>query len=457
VCREAVDAPDFAAHYAAHFASQGRLRSHVILVHSLKMALRKRGKIYQLVRRVPRRFRSVEPRETVWISLHTDSEAVANMKAPMAWSQMVEAWEAKLAGDTTDAEARFEAAKELAAIRGFQYLPATKVAKLPREELLKRIEAVSAPENQPDKLEAAAILGAVKEPKITVSRALELYWGLAKAKRLGKSEAQVRKWEAPIKQAVRDFNTVVGNKAIDEITRDDVRSFRDWWIERIEAEDLNPSTANKNMDHFGKVLKLVNEEKRLGLVLPLGGLRLEEGEKNTRPPFSVNWIKDRILASGALDGLDEEARAIVLVMVNTGARPSEIAALRAATIRLKHNVPHISIEPDGRKMKTKHSRRVIPLVGISLEAIRNFPDGFPRYRGTDGLSKVVNDYLTATGLRETPAHSLYSLRHSFEDRMLGAGVDERIRRDLMGHRLTRERYGKGPDLGSGPIDFSLAA
>ena len=30
--------------------------------------------------------------------------------------------------------------------------------------------------------------------------------------------------------------------------------------------------------------------------------------------------------------------------------------------------------------------------------------------------------------------------------MLKAGIDERIRRDLMGHRLTRERYGEGADL-----------
>lgn len=30
--------------------------------------------------------------------------------------------------------------------------------------------------------------------------------------------------------------------------------------------------------------------------------------------------------------------------------------------------------------------------------------------------------------------------------MLAAGVDERIRRDLMGHALNRERYGKGANL-----------
>jgi len=433
-------------HILLHRTLHISLAQCLVAFHIFGMNLRKRGKIYQLVRRVPRRYRSVEAREQVWISLHTDSESLAKLKAPAAWDQMLQAWEAKLHGDSSDAEARFDAARELAETRGFRYIPLARIEKLQIEELMQRVEAVSVSKGVPDGKEAAALLGAEDEPRVTVSRALSFYWALAKAKSLGKSPAQIRKWENPIKQAIRDFIEVVGDKPMSEITRDDVRAFRDWWLERVETEDLHPSTANKNMDHFGKVLKLVNEEKRLGLSLPLGKLRLEEGEKNTRPPFSVAWIKGRLLAQGALDGLDPEARAIILVMINTGARPSEVAALRSSTIRIDVDVPHISIQPDSRKLKTKHARRVIPLTGVSLDALKGFEDGFPRYRSYPGLSKVVGDYLTARALRETPAHSLYSLRHSFEDRMLKAGIDERIRRDLMGHRLGRERYGEGADL-----------
>jgi len=110
-------------------------------------------------------------------------------------------------------------------------------------------------------------------------------------------------------------------------------------------------------------------------------------------------------------------------------------------------VPHISIEPGERQLKSKNARRVIPLVGVSLEAMRRQPEGFPKYRGTSaGLSAPVNKYLRAHGLLETPEHTLYGLRHSFEDRQLAAGVDERVRRDLMGHSLNRERYGKGAAL-----------
>ena len=410
------------------------------------MSVAKRGRLYHLRRRVPRRYRNIEPRETVWISLHTDSETIARSKADRAWSQMIEAWEARLAGNSADAEARHEAALELARARGFRYLDAGAVATLPVEDVVERVETIPAPANQPDAIEAAALLGTVPEPRITVTKAMELYWGLAKEKTLGKSEDQLRRWEAPRKKAVKNFVAVVCDKEIANITRDDMLDFRQHWLDRIEAGEVTANSANKDLIHLGDVLKTVNTMKRLGLVLPLGELSFKEGEKLTRPPFSEEWIRTRLLALGALDGLNGQAHALLLGMINTGYRPSEGAARTAETIRLDCEVPHISIEPEGRQLKSHYARRTIPLTGVSLEAFKKYPEGFPRYRNRATLSAVVNKFLRANGLLETPRHSMYSLRHAFEDRMLAAGIDDRIRRDLFGHRLDRERYGKGASL-----------
>lgn len=411
------------------------------------MSIVKRGSTYQLRRRVPQRYRGVEPREVVWISLHTDSETVARSKADRAWGNLVEAWEARLAGDNEDAEARHAAAHELARIRGFRYLDVGLVARLPVEELVARVEAISARQAAPDPAEASALLGTAPAPSLTLEKALELYWGLAREKTLGKSEDQVRRWKNPRLKAVRNFVEIVGNKPVDAITRDDMLDFRQHWLERIEAGEVTPNSANKDLIHLGDVLKTVNTMKRLGLTLPLGELSFREGETRTRPPFSPEWIRNRLLAAGALSGLNDEARGLLLGMVNTGYRPSEGAGLTGKTIRLDAAVPHIAIEPEGRQLKSAYARRVIPLTGVSLEAFKAFPDGFPRYRESSaGLSATVNKYLKANGLLETPAHSFYSLRHAFEDRMLAAGIDDRIRRDLFGHRLDRERYGKGASL-----------
>ena len=109
-------------------------------------------------------------------------------------------------------------------------------------------------------------------------------------------------------------------------------------------------------------------------------------------------------------------------------------------IVLDAEVPHIRIRGNAaRTIKNAPSRRDLPLVGVSLEAFRDFPAGFPRYqKDSADLSATVNKYLRANGLAETNRHTLYSLRHSFEDRLLRARVDERVRRDILGHALGRE-------------------
>lgn len=407
----------------------------------------KRRNTYHLRRRVPVRYAPVESRKFVYASLHTDSKSVAEQKAPLVWQNQIEAWEARLAGDMDDAERRFEAATSLARIRGFRYLPALQVADLPREELLTRIEAVADRSGEPDAREAAAVLGGAAEPPITVTRALELYWSFSRDQVMQKSEDQVRRWRNPRKKAITNFVAVLGDKAIAEISRDDMLKFRAWWMDKLEFEGLTANSANKDLVHLGAVLKLVNERKLLKLDLPLSDLSFKDDGGEQRPSFSNTWIKDRLLADGALSGLNEEARAIVLAMVNTGARPSELAALTPGEILFDAPVPHISLKPVGRQLKSKNAKRIIPLLGVSYDVFRAFPEGFPRYRAKSAsLSATVNSYLFENGLLETDRHSLYGLRHSFEDRMLAAKIDERIRRDLMGHSLGRERYGEGASL-----------
>ncbi|WP_257891646.1 integrase [Gymnodinialimonas phycosphaerae] len=359
---------------------------------------------------------------------------------------MIEAWEARLAGNSADAEVCYEAARDLARVRGFQYLDVGAVAKLPVEDVVERVEAIPALVDQPDPIDGATLLGTTPQPCMTVTKTLDLYWTLAHEKTFGKSEDQLCRWEAPRKKAIKNFVAIIGDKDIANITRDDMLDFRQHWLDRIEAGEVTANSANKDLIHLGDVLKTENTMKRLGLDLPLGELSFKQGEARTRPPFSEDWIRIRLLVPGALNGLNDQARGIFLGMINTCYRPSEGAALSTDTIRLDCEVPHISIEADGRQLKSHFARRVIPLTGVSLEAFKNFPDGFPRYRNSASLSVVVNKFLRTNGLLETPRHSFYSLRHSFEDRMLASGIDDRIRRDLFGHRLDRERYGKGASL-----------
>ena len=83
-----------------------------------------------------------------------DSEREAAEKALLAWSQMLDGWEAKLKGDTQDSNQRFEAAKELASARGFRYMPAKKVADTDMQQIVERVAAIGGALDKPDKLDA---------------------------------------------------------------------------------------------------------------------------------------------------------------------------------------------------------------------------------------------------------------------------------------------------------------
>jgi integrase len=410
--------------------------------------IRERNGNWHIVRRVPVRYSKVEPRSEIWVSLKVDSESLAKQKAPRVWNELVAAWEAKLNGDTADAEKAFEAAHNLAKAKGFRWLSADKVAALPQEDYLARFESVrKSADGQPNLIDAAALLGGAREPAITIRKALETYFELSPDKTRGMSEDQIRRWKNPRKKAIKNLVSVIGNKTLPAITRDDMLDFRAWWADRLEEGGLTPNSANKDIGYVENTLRTVNEMKRLGLDLPFGKLTFKEDDKRTRLPFSEHWIKTKLLAPGALDGLNDEARAVVHIMVNTGARPSEIVGLLPHHIRLDEAVPVIEIAAEGKKVKAASSKRIIPLIGISLAAAKAFPQGFPTYRFKDKISDAVNKFFRENGLKETPQHTLYGLRHAFEDRMLNAGVDERVRRDLMGHSLgDRQRYGQGGDL-----------
>jgi integrase len=91
--------------------------------------------------------------------------------------------------------------------------------------------------------------------------------------------------------------------------------------------------------------------------------------------------------------------------------------------------------------------REIPLVGVSLEAMKCAPNGFPHYHDRGYLlSQTLLKGFKVRELLPTTSHRIYSFRHSFEKRMLEGGLDYGLRCTLMGHRNPRPEYGDGGSL-----------
>jgi integrase len=248
-------------------------------------------------------------------------------------------------------------------------------------------------------------------------------------------------------RAVAQFVEVVGDKPVAELTEADGIAYAEWWRERVVEENVAAKTANKDMGQLSRMLKEMSIRRRLKLPDVFRGLRLRGEVDNSRQPFDPEFIQSRLIDGDALSGLNDEARRVLYVMMETGLRPSEIVNLREGTIHLDAPIPYVEIAADGRRLKTEDSAREIPLVGVALMALRQQPKGFPKYRDRSTvLSAAVNKYFAENGLRPTRDHTLYSLRHSFKDRLVAIEAPDGLIDSLMGHKTYKPKYGRGPSL-----------
>lgn len=406
-----------------------------------------RSGIYYYVRRVPKAFVAFDERVIVRISLKTGERQEAIKGAIVAERELETLWASLAAQGGPDAWRRYHAALERARLEGFAYRSAAEIAQGKLSEILDRLESL---EDRPrDRSASAALLGREAKPELILSEARKLWFSYSAGKLLGKRKDQIKRWEDARILAVNEFVDCIGeDKPIGAVTRDDARKFQEVWLARIRDEGYGRNQMNKQIGHLSTMFSTLSEELKLNLDPVFAKLAVTE-LKRARPPFSRAWVESKILAPGALAGLNLDARVALLVCAETGMGAEEVTSLREATIHLKAAVPYVSIvSREGAMQKNAEYRpRDIPLVGIALAAMKLRPAGIERYYDKNtGLSAAVNKYLTENNLLESEKHSLYSFRHSFQDRLTAAEAPDRIQADLMGHKYTRERYGKGPDL-----------
>lgn len=419
-----------------------------------------RGRYYW-VKRIPKRFAGLvlgadgKPVSQVRVALHTDSEAEARRKAAQVEAQRLAEWAALEAGDTYAARVHYEAACQIAAAHGFAYVPMAKLVDGDVSDLVARVLALSRSDGGlAGPVTQDALLGVVPEALPDLQQMAAEYFELTATRHLQKSDMQKRKWRLPRDRAVAHFLDVVAPKGpdkkpapmrVDEITRADALKFRKWWSDRVEA-GMQAGSANKDFGHLSEMFSTWAELKGASLSNPFAKLRLEGATEREVPAFSREWVSGEILAEGALDGLNDEAADVLLMMVNTGLRPSEITDAPLSDFRLDGEIPFHRVAPNGRQLKVPHTRRDIPLLGVSLDAARRIVarGGIQKYRHKAGSwSNLVNKFLRNNGLKETPDHTAYSLRHYVENAMLAAKVDDRVRADILGHKYDRPSYGDG--------------
>lgn len=419
-----------------------------------------RGGVYQYYRRIPSRVAHLDSRAPyVRITLKTGDIRKAMALRDIYEKADNEFWASLVLGsDHETALAQYKTVVAHATALGFTYRTTAEIiAKESTEQIVQRVEAAAASRHQVDRV---AILGLVEGADMTMSKAIEFYFDEIVPDQLRtKSADQRRRWKNKRLASVNTFIDICGDKALSQVSREDAQKVYRHWMQKIAPASgtptHSPSTGNREMGNLRSLyedwFKFFGVEEFKN---PFDGLSFVEKKsgKRKRPPFSVKWISDKFLKPGALARMNREYRMIFFTLIETGARLSEIINLRPENIVLDHEFPHITIEPcedpdDPREIKTMSSIRTVPLIGVALEAMRQYPDGFPDLRDKgSAVSNAINKFMRENGLCETPRHKVYSLRHAFEDRMKDGNLDSELRMMLMGHAIDRPDYGSGGSL-----------
>lgn len=433
--------------------------------------LQKIGNRFHYVRKVPTKLQSLDTRTpAVRISLGTKSIHTARVLRDARECADDELWDALKAGvDAESARERYDAALRLNSALGFRrmsevdlladanrlsrYGPDGEITDMP--EIMRRPAqaVVRGVDVAASEFFQAALAGAVPRPAITVREALEEHLeDLTANDWMGKSDGQRASSTKPKRRAVENFAKVVANLPIEEIDRDDTVKFYRFWRSRMASGEVGYSTANRDLDNMRVLIRWYFErsgepERRN----PFDGLSFKKPRHiKRRVGFTPEYVSKNFLHGDKLASMKPDIRRALLVILGTGCRPSEVLNLSPVAIRLDEEVPHINImDRAGRELKTEQSNRDVPLVGVALTAMRAHlkdgnNDGFPRYRDKEtNFSNAMKATFDRKALRETPEHSVYSLRHMFEDLLKDAEIGDEMRRELMGHRIDRSQYGRG--------------
>lgn len=426
--------------------------------------LEQRNSWYHYHRRVPVSFRPYDQRKLIRRTLKTQSIDVARERRDALDVADNDYWAARvtldvdaLLGETDQrlreaVELRYKAACLQAVTIGLRKAPIESLLRdLALGKLLNNIELVAKQNGagvvSTEAIPGRALYGEASRPSARLSDAFEFYCAeIAVAQLSQKSIEQKRLWRTSKERSIRNFISVVGDKMIGTVSRDDAQVFYKWWTRRltpkIGGKALSPKTANRDFSTLHKLyadyFTYFGNEDRPN---PFRNLRFKNQPSREIPCFEDQWVREKLLRPGALKRLNKQARHILFTLIETGCRMSEVSNLTASDIRLDAEVPHISIRNRrGREIKTPPSKRDIPLVGVALPAIQHFPNGFPQYKDRGNvLSQTLLKFLREHELMPTDRHEIRSLRHSFEKRMLEAELDYGLRCTLMGHANTRPR------------------
>lgn len=257
--------------------------------------------------------------------------------------------------------------------------------------------------------------------------------------------ADLRKAEAA---AVEQFIAVFPNRRVFDITRSDVKR----WVEYLRtSRNQTGPTIRRRLGAMCAIFAVAAEEADHSGSNPFRSVRIPDADSGgVRLPFEQAhlaaidaWLKgppgQRVTGQ------------ILRLMRLTGARPLEIGGLDVSDLNLIGEIPTIHIRPNAnRRLKTRNSQRMLPLIGDALVAAQELkarePVGplFPmNCHNTGTLSARLNKALRSAGVPQSSEYTVYSFRHTMEEWLRLTDAPFEVQQAVLGHapRTMTDRYG----------------
>jgi integrase len=419
-----------------------------------------KGNVYYFRRRVPEDVRSLhrhsatkQPQEQLFFSLKTSDKLEACRRADSHTRRLDALWKAHREGCGSEAKptvslAKLEAAK-LAPGDGKRFRDHPAISDFVDDlvgpyEPDEPVPVLSAQ----DRLTLDILYGEAIPRTLTDAR--EKHFELGKGP---KGKAALQQFE----RAWAELIAITGDITLDNLRREHANEF----VRALYRRGVGPATITRNLTHVRPVINTAILEFELTMNNPFNGVTIPNRDEGPRKPRETFTLDELATIRRKCRAVNDQRRWAISMLSDTMCRLSEIVGLRKEDVILDVPVPHIRVRwTEERRLKTRQSERLVPLVGEALWAARRgmmtegpylFPVFQPKRQGKDfnpnGASATLNKWLKENNLARE-GQTIHSFRHTMRDRLR----DSEAQPDLIDRiggwsaRTVGEGYGKGHSL-----------
>jgi len=224
--------------------------------------------------------------------------------------------------------------------------------------------------------------------------------------------------QAPPRSALSTFISLAGDRDVGTYTREDAKLF----VHHLQLKGNKTATIRRRINSLSAILNYAYAELDLDKRNPFTRLmiRNEGQDAKKRGTFSNEQLKggyDKAIASTS------QVKLLMPLLGETGCRLAEIVGLELQDIDMENEFIHI--RPNSiRRLKTRNSERVLPLVGYAKVAMKLALEQaddrylYPRYL-KDGTCHATHasNALGKWLKKDFDGLTAHCLRHTFRDRL----------------------------------------